>query len=76
MWPKRGSKNVNAMLFGYLVYCLLLLLLIVVMLWYVYLGWSCMCVAMVCSEICRCSGGADLCFAGGDVGYDVPTSYV
>ena len=32
-------------------------------------------VVFVYAEICRCSGGADVCFAGGDVGYDVPTSY-
>jgi hypothetical protein len=30
----------------------------------------------VCSEICRCLGGAELYYAGGDVGYDVPTSHV
>ena len=34
----------------------------------------------VCSKICRCLGGAelyraDLCYAGGDVGYDAPTSH-
>ena len=29
----------------------------------------------VCYEICRCLGGAELYYAGGDAGYDVPTSY-
>jgi hypothetical protein len=29
----------------------------------------------VCSAICKCLGGADLCNAGGDVGYNVSTSY-
>ena len=29
----------------------------------------------VCSKICRCLGGAELYYAGGDAGYNAPTSH-
>jgi hypothetical protein len=35
----------------------------------------CALVVYACAEICKCSGGADLCYAGGDGGYDAPTSH-
>ena len=41
----------------------------------VQFGWSMQKCGSVCSDICMYLGGADLCYAGGDVGYDAPTSY-
>jgi hypothetical protein len=75
LWQKKRGVNVGYLMFGLLVW-LLASASDMNCACYGYVIWMelyvCGC---VCSEICSCLGGADLCYAGGDVGYDAPTSY-